>query len=62
METSLNVLLLKYSETQNELTTEVGGYEHVLVLQHIKVVDGDLVNVLQQLPRGTVAGDCILYV
>lgn len=52
-------VLLKSSETDNELTKEVGGYEHVVVLQKIKVVDGDLVETLQQLPRGTVAGDCI---
>ncbi|KAM7512073.1 hypothetical protein LguiB_010948 [Lonicera macranthoides] len=51
----VGVVLFGTEETRNELTTEVGGYEHVLVLQHIKVVDGDLVNVLQQLPRGTVA-------
>ena len=44
----------------NELTKEVGGYEHVVVLRHLKVVEGD-VQVLQQLPRGTVAGDCIQY-
>lgn len=47
-------------DTDNELTVEVGGYEHVVVLQNLKVVDGDLVKVLEQLPRGTVAGDCIL--
>lgn len=50
---------LEFSDTNNELTKEVGGYEHVVVLRHIKVVDGDLVEALQQLPRGTVAGDCI---
>lgn len=38
---------------------EVGGYEHVVVLQNIKVVDGDLVEALRQIPRGTVPGDCI---
>lgn len=40
---------------------EVGGYEHVTVLQPIKVVDGDLVDVTQQLPQGTLPGDCILH-
>ena len=50
---------MKLSDTNNELTKEVGGYEHVVVLRHIKVVDGDVVEALQQLPRGTVAGDCI---
>lgn len=39
---------------------EVGGYEHVVVLRNIKVVDGDTVESLQKLPRGTVSGDCIL--
>ena len=50
---------MEFSDTNNELTNEVGGYEHVVVLQNIKVVDGDLVEALQQLPRGTVSGDCI---
>lgn len=44
-------------ETNNELTTEVGGYDHIAVLRNIKVVDGDLVDALQHLPRGTVNGD-----
>lgn len=30
------------------------------VLRHIKVVDGDLVEAVQELPHGVVAGDCIL--
>lgn len=51
----------EFSDTKNELTREVGGYEHVVVLQDTKVVDGDLVEALQQLPRGTFNGDCILY-
>lgn len=50
------------SETANELTKEVGGYEHVTVLRSIKVVDDDLVQSLQQLPRGSVDGDCILHI
>ena len=50
---------MKLSDTNNELTKEVGGYEHVVVLRHIKVVDGDAVEALQQLPRGTITGDCI---
>lgn len=37
----------------------MGGYEHVVVLRNIKVVDGDIVEAFKQLPRGTVAGDCI---
>ncbi|KAG8391672.1 hypothetical protein BUALT_Bualt01G0211700 [Buddleja alternifolia] len=43
--------------TKNALTLEVGGYENVMVLRNIKVVDGDLVEALQQLPRGTIHGD-----
>ena len=37
----------------------MGGYQHVVVLKNIKVVDGDIVEALQQLPRGTTDGDCI---
>lgn len=54
------MVLFHLTDTENELTTEVGGYEHVVVLQNIKVVDGHLVETLQQLPRGTHAGECIL--
>ncbi|XP_022886195.1 ATP-dependent DNA helicase 2 subunit KU80 [Olea europaea var. sylvestris] len=46
-------------DTNNELTNEVGGYEHVMVLRNIKVVDGNLVEALQQLPRGSIHGDFI---
>lgn len=53
-------LSLVFSDTKNELTREVGGYEHVVVLRDTKVVDGDLVETLQHLPRGTFNGDCIL--
>ncbi|GMP42985.1 hypothetical protein CsSME_00012534 [Camellia sinensis var. sinensis] len=56
----VGVVLFGTEDTDNELTNEVGGYEHVVVLRHIKVVDGDVVEALQKLPRGTVAGDCIL--
>lgn len=49
-----------FLDTKNELTEEVGGYEHVTVLRNIKVVDEDLVDALQNLPRGNVPGDCIL--
>ncbi|XP_028804678.1 ATP-dependent DNA helicase 2 subunit KU80 isoform X2 [Neltuma alba] len=51
------IVLFGTTETDNELTTEVGGYEHVMVLKNIKVVDGDIVDALQQLPRGTANGD-----
>lgn len=54
-------LLLKISDTKNDLTVEVGGYENVMVLRDIKVVDGDFVEVLKQLPRGSVHGDCIQF-
>lgn len=49
-----------FLDTKNVLTEEVGGYEHVTVLRNIKVVDEDLVDALQNLPRGSVPGDCIL--
>ncbi|GMP42988.1 hypothetical protein CsSME_00012534 [Camellia sinensis var. sinensis] len=52
----VGVVLFGTEDTDNELTNEVGGYEHVVVLRHIKVVDGDVVEALQKLPRGTVAG------
>jgi ATP-dependent DNA helicase 2 subunit 2 len=55
----VGVVLFGTEETKNELTEEVGGYEHVVVLQQMKVVDGDLVEILQQLPQGTVSGDFI---
>lgn len=57
----MNKLCLKISETKNDLTVEVGGYENVTVLRDIKVVDGDLVEALQNLPRGSVHGDCIQF-
>lgn len=49
-----------FAETQNELAREIGGYEHVTVLRHVRVVDEAVVEYVKQLPRGTVAGDCIL--
>ncbi|KAM1252435.1 hypothetical protein ACFX13_041280 [Malus domestica] len=53
----VGAVLFGTEDTENELTTEVGGYKHVVVLQNIKVVDGHLVETLQQLPRGTHEGD-----
>nr|XP_043625267.1 ATP-dependent DNA helicase 2 subunit KU80 [Erigeron canadensis] len=53
----VGVVVFGTEDTNNDLTNEVGGYEHVTVLQPIKVVDGDLVEVVQQLPHGTVPGD-----
>ncbi|GLU03848.1 hypothetical protein SLE2022_210230 [Rubroshorea leprosula] len=53
----VGVVVFGTEETNNELTKEVGGYDHVVVLQNIKVVDGDLVEAVQHVPRGTVNGD-----
>ncbi|KAH9620873.1 hypothetical protein KSS87_022606 [Heliosperma pusillum] len=53
----VGIVLFGTQETNNDLTREVGGYENVMVLRSIKVVDGDLVDVVEQLQRGTVPGD-----
>ncbi|KAE9600890.1 hypothetical protein Lal_00011234 [Lupinus albus] len=53
----VGVVLFGTEDTNNDLTMEVGGYQHVAVLKNIKVVDGDTVEALQELPRGTVDGD-----
>ncbi|KAJ4959511.1 hypothetical protein NE237_026622 [Protea cynaroides] len=53
----VGVVLFGAEGTENELTEEVGGYEHVVVLRHIKDVDGDMIEALQKLPRGTAPGD-----
>ncbi|XP_047342319.1 ATP-dependent DNA helicase 2 subunit KU80 [Impatiens glandulifera] len=53
------IVLFGTEDTNNDLRREIGGYGNIVVLQNIKVVDGDLVDVLQKLPRGTVAGDFI---
>ncbi|KAK1394041.1 ATP-dependent DNA helicase 2 subunit KU80 [Heracleum sosnowskyi] len=53
----VGVVLFGTEDTDNVLTDEIGGYEHVIVLNHLKVVDGDLIKVLEELPRGTVDGD-----
>lgn len=50
---------MEHTETNNDLKREVGGYDNIVVLQDIKVVDGDMIDTLQKLPRGTVNGDCI---
>ena len=49
-----------YSETCNELAKEIGGYKHVTVAHDIKVVDEGTLQALQNLPVGSVPGDCIL--
>ncbi|GAB2235001.1 hypothetical protein Droror1_Dr00004277 [Drosera rotundifolia] len=51
------VVLFGTEETDNDLMSEVGGYNHIVVLRQIKVVDGDILDALQQIPRGSVAGD-----
>ncbi|KAJ4975260.1 hypothetical protein NE237_000366 [Protea cynaroides] len=53
----VGIVLFGAEDTENELTKEVGGYEHVVVLRHIKVVDGDMIEALQKLPLGTAPGD-----
>ncbi|EOX96206.1 Ku80 family protein isoform 1 [Theobroma cacao] len=53
----VGVVVFGTEETNNDLTKEVGGYDHIVVLEDIKVVDGDLIDTLQKLPRGTVDGD-----
>ena len=54
------MLSLIYSETCNELAKEIGGYKHVTVAHDIKVVDEGTLQALQNLPAGSVPGDCIL--
>ncbi|OWM64948.1 hypothetical protein CDL15_Pgr028666 [Punica granatum] len=51
----VGVILFGTEETENELTKEVGGYEHVVVIQNIKVVDRDAVQTVKKLARGTVS-------
>ncbi|CAN1188846.1 ATP-dependent DNA helicase 2 subunit KU80 [Linum perenne] len=53
----VGIVLFGTQDTDNELAKEVGGYEHIMVLQNMKVVDGDLVRGVHQLPRGAVHGD-----
>ncbi|MED6145216.1 ATP-dependent DNA helicase II subunit 2 [Stylosanthes scabra] len=53
----VGVVLFGTKETYNELTFEVGGYRHIVVLKNLEDVDGDTVEALQKLPRGTKDGD-----
>ncbi|XP_004306918.1 PREDICTED: ATP-dependent DNA helicase 2 subunit KU80 [Fragaria vesca subsp. vesca] len=53
----VGVVLFGTEGTENVLTREVGGYDHITVLQDIKVVDEDLIQAVEQLPRGTHNGD-----
>ncbi|XP_026660873.2 ATP-dependent DNA helicase 2 subunit KU80 isoform X2 [Phoenix dactylifera] len=55
----VGVVLLGTDDTCNELQKEVGGYEHIVVLRNISVVDGNAVDFLQNLPRGNFRGDFI---
>ncbi|KAF3337158.1 ATP-dependent DNA helicase 2 subunit KU80 isoform X1 [Carex littledalei] len=55
----VGIVLFGTDETENELAIEVGGYEHVSVLRNIKVVDGDAIEIIQNLKRGTSRGDFI---
>ncbi|KAG5069446.1 hypothetical protein AAZX31_01G131000 [Glycine max] len=42
----VGIVLFETEDTNNELTTEVGGYQHVVVLKDTKVVDGDILEAL----------------
>ncbi|KAL0397780.1 UNVERIFIED_CONTAM: ATP-dependent DNA helicase 2 subunit KU80 [Sesamum calycinum] len=53
----VGVVVFGTADTKNDLTVEVGGYENVMVLRDVKVVDADLIEALQQLPRGSAHGD-----
>ncbi|KAK4418764.1 ATP-dependent DNA helicase 2 subunit KU80 [Sesamum alatum] len=53
----VGVVVFGTADTKNDLTVEVGGYENVMVLRDVKVVDGDLIDALHQLPRGSAHGD-----
>lgn len=53
----VGIVLFGTEDTKNDLQKEVGGYQHVVVLQDIKVVDDALMNTLRELPRGTCNGD-----
>ncbi|CAN6460269.1 unnamed protein product [Victoria cruziana] len=53
----VGVVIFGTEDTCNELEKEVGGYEHVVVLRTLKVVDEDALEILQKLPRGAASGD-----
>ncbi|KAL0379656.1 UNVERIFIED_CONTAM: ATP-dependent DNA helicase 2 subunit KU80 [Sesamum angustifolium] len=57
----VGVVVFGTADTKNDLTVEVGGYENVMVLRDVKVVDADLIEALQQLPQGSAHGDCIRF-
>ncbi|EPS71667.1 hypothetical protein M569_03092, partial [Genlisea aurea] len=56
----VGVVLFGTEDTKNDLALTVGGYQNVMVLQDMNVVDGELVELLQKLPRGTVHGDFVV--
>ncbi|KAJ8626530.1 hypothetical protein MRB53_019837 [Persea americana] len=53
----VGVVLFGTEDTDNELMKEVGGYEHVVVLRHIRVVDVNIIDSLRRLPKGTASSD-----
>ncbi|KAK1303315.1 ATP-dependent DNA helicase 2 subunit KU80 [Acorus calamus] len=53
----VGIVFFGTEDTNNELEVEVGGYEHVFVQRKIEVVNGHMVEDLQNLPRGTTFGD-----
>ncbi|CAL4937178.1 unnamed protein product [Urochloa decumbens] len=55
----VGIVLFGTKETCNELAKELGGYKHVTVAHDIKVVDEGTSQALQNLPAGSVPGDCI---
>uniref|UniRef100_A0A1D1Z9U1 ATP-dependent DNA helicase 2 subunit KU80 n=1 Tax=Anthurium amnicola TaxID=1678845 RepID=A0A1D1Z9U1_9ARAE len=53
----VGIVLFGTEDTDNDLEKQVGGYEHIVVLHGIRIVDEKLVETFQKLPRGTVPGD-----
>lgn len=53
------LFLMIFLDTDNDLANEIGGYQNLVVSQRLKVVNGDAVQSLENLPRGTTNGDCI---
>ncbi|CAA7403661.1 unnamed protein product [Spirodela intermedia] len=53
----VGVVLFGTEETDNDLAKQVGGYDHIVVLNGISTVNRNLLGTLKKLPRGTVAGD-----
>ncbi|XP_078442889.1 ku80 family protein [Wolffia australiana] len=53
----VGVVLFGTDETNNDLEKEVGGYEYIMVLCGISIVNKNLSGILQNLPRGNAPGD-----